>query len=124
MPLFAKNKPTQRVEFEGGYIELQFLSKGVKDEIKSRTTALYKGVDIKKLQNAQSEEDIPVEMFDKIPGLLEIEYYKLAHAIKSWSDPETLITEDTVKEMDEDIFNQVSKKVDEMNQLKQAEEKN
>lgn len=124
MPLFAKNKPTDKIEFEGGYVELQFLSKGVKDKIKSLTTSIYKGVDIKKLQSAQSKDDIPVEMFDKIPGLLEIEYYKLAHAIKSWSDPETPINEDTVKEMDEDIFNKVSKKVDEMNQLRPDQEKN
>jgi hypothetical protein len=124
MPLFAKNKPTQRVEFEGGYVELQFLSKGEKDEIKSRTTALYKGVDIKKLQSAQSEEDIPQEMFDKIPGLLEIEYYKLAHAIKSWSDPETLISEETVREMDEEIFNLVSQKITKMNELTPLQEKN
>jgi hypothetical protein len=124
MPLFAKNKPTKRVDFEGGYVELQFLSKGVKDEIKSRTTSLYKGVDIKKLQSAQSESDIPPEMFDKIPGLLEIEYYKLAHAIKAWSDAETPISEETVKEMDEEIFNMVSQKIAEMNELTPLQEKN
>lgn len=124
MPLFAKNKPTQRENFEGGFVELQYLSKGVKDEIKARAASVYQGIDISKLQNAKSEADIPTEAFAKIPQLMEIEYYKLAHAIKSWSDSETPISEDTVKEMDEEIFNQVSKKVDEMNQLKPEQEKN
>jgi hypothetical protein len=124
MALFAKNKPTDKVEFEGGYVELQFLSKGVKDQIKARAASVYQGIDIIKLQNAKSEADIPTEAFEKIPQLMEIEYYKLAHAIKSWSDSETPINEDTVKEMDEDVFNQVSKKVDEMNQLKPDQEKN
>jgi hypothetical protein len=124
MPLFAKNKPTQRENFEGGFVELQYLSKGVKDEIKARAASVYQGIDISKLQNAKSEADIPIEAFAKIPQLMEIEYYKLAHAIKSWSDSETPINEDTVKEMDEEIFNQVSKKVDEMNQLKPEQEKN
>jgi hypothetical protein len=123
MPLFAKNKPTQRVDFDGGFVELQYLSKGVKDEIKGRTTALYKGVDLKKLQSAKDETDIPTEMFDSIPKIMEIEYYKLAKAIVKWSD-EAPITEETVRELDEETFNLVSKKVDEMNQLTSLQEKN
>lgn len=123
MPLFAKNKPTKRVEFEGGFVELQYLSKGVKDEIKGRVTSMYKGVDIAKIQNAKNESDIPPEMFDSIPKLLEIEYYKLSNAIRSWSD-EAPINENTVKDLDEEIFNSILKSVNEMNELSPTEEKN
>lgn len=126
MPLFAKNKPTQKVEFEGGFVEVQFLSKGVKDEIQSRLTGLYKGMDkatILKLQTGD-ESEIPTELFEVLGAVQSIEYYKLSHAIKSWSDNETPINEDNVKEMDEEIFNTVLKKVNEMNELSQTERKN
>lgn len=129
MPLFAKNKPTQKVEFEGGYVELQYLSKGVKDEISRRSTEINKDLPqevVNKLRNNPNAEDkdIPVEIFGTVGKLMEIEYYKLSHAIRSWSDSDTPITEDSVKDMDDEIFDLVSKKVDEMNALKQSEQKN
>lgn len=126
MPLFAKNKPTQRMEFEGGFVEVQYLSKGVKDEIKRRTMEVYGSIDneeLKAIQNSQSNDDIPVSLIGSAGKILEIQYYKLAHAIRSWSD-NAEITEETIKELDEDIFNEISEKIDEMNRLKQTDEKN
>jgi hypothetical protein len=128
MPLFAKNKPTERVDFEGGYVEVQHLSKGIKDEISRRTTEMYADLPqsvIKQLRTNPNatDADVPPEILGTIGKIMDIEYYKLAHAIKSWSD-DAPINEETVKEMDEDIFLKVSKKVDEMNELTTVQRKN
>lgn len=126
MALFAKNKPTQRLDFEGGFVELQYISKGVKDEIKRRTMEVYGSIDneeLKALQKSQNDDEIPVSLIGSAGKILEIQYYKLAHAIRSWSD-NAEITEETVKELDEDIFDKISQKIDEMNALKQTDEKN
>lgn len=128
MPLFAKNKPTQKVEFEGGFVELQFLSKGVKNEIQSRSAALNKGMDpktIEKLQKGETvDSELPDALFDVVGKVNAIEYYKLAHAIKSWSDSDVEINEENIKELDEPVFNQILAKVNEMNELSQKEIKN
>lgn len=126
MALFAKNKPTQRLDFEGGFVELQYISKGVKDEIKRRTMEVYGSIDneeLKALQKSQNDDEIPVSLIGSAGKILEIQYYKLAHAIRSWSD-NAEITEETVKELDEDIFDKISRKIDGMNALKQTDEKN
>lgn len=126
MALFAKNKPTQRLDFEGGFVELQYISKGVKDEIKRRTMEVYGSIDneeLKALQKSQNDDEIPVSLIGSAGKILEIQYYKLAHAIRSWSD-NAEITEETVKELDEDIFDKISQKIDGMNALKQTDEKN
>lgn len=126
--LFAKNKPTKTVPFEGGKVELQFLSKGVKDEIQSRLAALassLSGIDQATLEKVQKGEldSIPESMVSLIRSIKAIEYYKLAHAIKSWSE-DAEITEENVKELDEDIFNELVKTVNEMNELTPEERKN
>jgi hypothetical protein len=130
MPLFAKNRPTERLNFEGGFVELQYLSKGVKDEIKRRSSeALASDLDpeiFKKIKSGEIKDDaeLPASAFGSVGKFMQIEYYKLARAIVKWSDGDTPITEETVKELDEEIFNQISKKVDDMNSLKQVQEKN
>lgn len=124
MPLFAKNKPTKRVEFEGGYVELQHLSKGVKDEITSRLAGLYKGMDRNTLEKIKENNDLPDTMIDAVSVVQEVEYYKLSHAIKEWSEKDIKITIETVKDLDEDIFNKISAAVNEMNELSNQERKN
>jgi hypothetical protein len=128
MALFAKNKPKERVDFEGGFVELQYLSKGVKDEIKKRSTAFFTEIDpetFKKVQNGEitDDKDLPLSTLNSVGALLEVEYFKLAHAIHSWSDSAP-ITEETVKEIDEEIFDRISKKIDEMNELTSTQRKN
>ncbi|MDF2791308.1 MAG: hypothetical protein K0S80_4410 [Neobacillus sp.] len=124
MALFAKNKPTKKVEFDGGYVELQHLSKGVKDEIASRLAALYKGMDRATLEKMKDTDDLPDNMIDAVSVVQEVEYYKLSHAIKSWSESEIKITIETVKDLDEEVFNKISKAVNEMNELNKQAEKN
>lgn len=124
MPLFAKNKPTKREEFEGGWVELQYLSKGVKDEVVSRLASLYKGMDKSTLEKLKDSESVPDNMIDAVSKVQEVEYFKLSHAIKSWSEKDVEITFETVKELDEVVFNQISKAVNEMNELSQEETKN
>ncbi|MEE6450533.1 hypothetical protein RAH41_08180 [Gottfriedia acidiceleris] len=120
MALFAKNKPTKRVEFEGGWVELQFLSKGVKDEIASRLAPLHS--ELKNIENA-TEEDVPEGVFDVLGQINQIEYYKVAHAIKAWSEEEE-ITEENVKALDSEVFEKISKSINDMNELSQGDKKN
>jgi hypothetical protein len=126
MPLFAKNKPTKRVNFEGGWVELQHLSKGVKDEISSRLSSLFAGMDEETLKkvNSDNKDDVPTGMINVVGKVQEVEYFKLSHAIKAWSENDTPINEETVKELDEEVFNEISKAVNEMNELSKTEEKN
>lgn len=124
MALLAKNKPTKRVEFEGGYVELQYLSKGVKDEISSRLAALYKGMDRATLEKMKDSNDLPDNMIDAVSVVQEVEYCKLSHAIKVWSENGVPITVETVKDLDEEVFDKISKVVNEMNELGITNEKN
>lgn len=127
MALFAKNKPTKRVEFEGGWVELQHLSKGVKDDIQNKIIEACKGIDLKKidsLKNKSSEEmpdDIPFEIVGKIN---ETSYIALKNAIKAWSEADTPITIEAVRDLDEDIFEKILTEVNQMNQLQMGERKN
>lgn len=127
MPLFSKNKPTNRVEFEGGWVELQYLSKGVKSEYQNRMAGLLKdmgSIDMSKLKES-NEQDIPSDIdFDSLlKKVNQAEYYKLSKAIKSWSEEEA-VTEETVQDLDEELFDLISEKINEMNELTAVEEKN
>jgi hypothetical protein len=125
--LFSKNKPTEKVNFEGGYVELQHLSKGVKDEYQNRMARLMKdlgAVDAKQLKG-MTEDDIPtdIDFGSLLKQVSEAEYYKLSKAIKAWSEG-VEITEKTVQDIDEELFDKISSKIDEMNELKESDKKN
>ncbi|WP_035430861.1 hypothetical protein [Bacillus sp. UNC322MFChir4.1] len=125
MSLFAKNKPTKRVDFEGGWVELQFLSKGAKDHISSQLSNMFADMDseaIKKMK-LQNKDDIPAEMIGVIGKVQQVEYYKLSQAIRSWSEQEE-ITIETVKELNDEIFDLISKEINKMNELNLTERKN
>lgn len=124
MSLFSKNKPTKRIDFEGGFVEIQHLSKGVKDHIRSNLAGLYKDLEKLNAEDLQGKE-LPqgIEMDKILNKINEVEYYKLSQAIKSWSE-NIEITIDTVKELNDDVFSQISKEVDEMNALNEVEKKN
>jgi hypothetical protein len=124
--LFAKNKPTERLTFGDDYIELQHLSKGVLDEIKSRSIKAFAQAGpeaLKAMKTAKTEDDMPAEVLASSGEMLKIHHYKVANAIVKWSSEEP-VNEDTVKALDEEVFMQVSAKVDEMTQLKATERKN
>jgi hypothetical protein len=125
MSLLSKNKPTERVNFDGGYVELQFLSKGVKDKIQTDLAALYEDLEkIQKIHNVKEGEELPKDInMDVLAKINEVEYYKLSRAIKSWSEDEP-INEETVKGLDDEIFDQITSKINEMNTLNKAEIKN
>lgn len=125
--LFAKNKPTETVKLGGeDFVELQHLSKGVLDEIKSRTIAAFADAGPKALaaiQTAKSNSDLPAELIASSGKMLAIQHYKVSKAIIKWSSSEP-ITEQTVKELDESVFMKILAKVDSMNQLTEIERKN
>jgi hypothetical protein len=128
MALMSKNKPTKRVNFDGGFVEIQFLSKGVKAEYQNRMAALLKdlgSIDINELKKAKEDDDIPQDMNvdEVLKKVNEAEYFKLSKAIKSWSEDEE-ITDLTVQELDDEVFDKISNKIDEMNELSEGEEKN
>lgn len=125
MAMFAKDKPTKRIDFEGGFVELQYLSKGVKDQIASELSSMFAGVDSESLKKLEldKKDEIPTAMIGVVGKVQEVEYLKLSKAIKSWSSSEP-ITIETVKELDDETFNRITKEVNEMNGLSKTEEKN
>jgi hypothetical protein len=124
MALFSKNRPTKRLDFDGAWVELQHLSKGVFDEVQSRYTKLYEGVDRKSLEQWQKTDELPDEIpLDIVAKTNEVEYYKVSHAIHSWSEEES-ITHDTVKELDSEVFDQILKEVNTMNKFTEDDKKN
>jgi hypothetical protein len=128
MALMAKNKPTKKVAFgenNEDYVILQFLSKGVKDSYNSQLTELsmsLKGVDKEALEKMDTSS-LPDSLGTMVGKIQQLEYYKLAHAIKSWSEVEE-VSEETVKGLDEVIFNQLIQEVNKMNELDVTERKN
>lgn len=125
MPLMSKNKPTKRVPFEGGWVELQHLSKGVKSQIQINLAGLYKDLEAINKEDLKNSDEIPegIDMDNILNKINSVDYYKLSKAIKAWSEPEE-ITEDTVRELDDEIFSKIASEIDEMNQLSGDEKKN
>jgi hypothetical protein len=128
MALMSKNKPTKRIEFDGGFVELQHLSKGIKDEYQSRMAALAKelgDIDEEKIKSSKESGEIPKEFNadSVLRKVNEAEYYKLSKAIKSWSEQEE-INDQTVRELDGEVFAKISSAIDEMNELRASDKKN
>lgn len=121
--LFAKSKGFEKVSFGDDWVELQYLSKGIMDEVKRRTLAIFGEIGIDKIKNAKDDTDIPDEAVNSVGPLMDIEYYKLSNAIVKWS-AEAEINEQTVKDLDEEVFNKIKENVDRMNKLKAEERKN
>lgn len=124
----AFSSKTEKVEFVGGWVELKLLSKGAKNQYQARMSSLLKDlgdVDAEQLKNAK-EEEIPtnIDLEAILNKTNQAEYFLLSKAIKSWSDTETPITEETVQELEEDLFDTLMAKVQEMNKLSPGEEKN
>jgi hypothetical protein len=124
LAMFSKDKPTKRVEFEGGWVDLQHLSKGVKDQIASRLSASLEGLDPNQLKNLDKNSDeMPAGMIGMVGKVQQVEYYKLSQAIKAWS-ADTTINEETVQGLDEEVFNKISEEINKMNELSKEEIKN
>jgi hypothetical protein len=125
MSLFAKNKPSKRLDLlEGQWVELQHLSKGIKESFKSELADLFKGIDIKKGENGEEQPDgksLPDSFVDKIA---QINYRKLEKAIKSWSAEGVPVTVENIKELDEEAFDKILEAVNGMNELSDVERKN
>lgn len=125
--MFSKDKPIKRIPFDGGWVDLQHLPKGVKDQIASRLSAALEGIDpqaLKKLNiNSDDNNDLPAGMIGMVGKVQQVEYYKLSKAIKAWSS-EIAISEESVQELDEEVFNKISEEINTMNELSQTERKN
>jgi hypothetical protein len=128
MALMAKNKPTKKIPFgenNEDFVVLQYLSKGVKDSYNSQLAELslsLKGVDAAALEK-MDVSSLPESMAKVVGRISELEYYKLAHAIKSWSAEEE-VSEEAVKGLDEEVFNKLVQEVNKMNDLGETERKN
>jgi hypothetical protein len=128
MALMAKNKPTKKISFGDNnedYVVLQYISKGVKDSYNSQLAELslsLKGVDAAALEK-MDVSSLPESMAKVIGRISELEYYKLAHAIKSWSAEED-VSEEAVKGLAEEVFNKLVQEVNKMNDLGETERKN
>lgn len=146
MSLFAKNRPTKRIVFEGAFVVLQYLSKGIKDDLQNQLLAAVKGVDPKVLDMLEKESkankpkddhseniiqkvptkeveftsDIPIEI---VASMNEMANYALSKAIVSWSEKEDISIE-TVRDLDGEIFDKLVDEINEMNNLDLATVKN
>ena len=114
---------------DGKYsITLQHLAKGIKDTYNSQVAELslgLKGIKKEDLENLEDNIDkIPDSMAKVVAKLNELEYFLLSHAIKEWSDKETAVSIDTVKELDEEVFLELIQEVNSMNGLTKQARKN
>lgn len=124
----AFSSKTEKVEFVGGWAELKLLSKGAKNQYQAMMSSLLKDlgdVNAEQLKNAK-EEEIPtnIDLESILNKTHQAEYFLLSKAVKTWSDTDTPINEETVQELDEEIFDMLMQKVQEMNKLSPGEEKN
>jgi predicted DNA-binding antitoxin AbrB/MazE fold protein len=125
MSLFAKSKPTKRVDLpDGAWVEIQNLPKGIKESFKSELADLFKGVDIKKGEDGEDEPDRKTLPDSFVQKIAEVNYRKLEKAIKSWSAEGVPVTIENIKELDEEIFDQILTAVNKMNELNDTERKN
>jgi hypothetical protein len=122
--MFAKDRPVKRVDLPNNHwVELQSLSKGYKEAIKSDIADIFKGVEFE-LKNGQPEYKDGTKLPDGfIKKLGEINDRKLAAAIKAWSS-EQPINPETVQGLEEEAYNIILSKVNEMNELSTGERKN
>lgn len=127
--LFAKNKPTKPIYFDEAkehFVILQHLSKGEKDNYTSQLAELslsMKGINKQTLENMDIDA-LPDGMGEILRRINDLEYEKIAAAIKSWSEKDTEIKVETVRELDEEVFEEIKKAVDKMNGLTDLERKN
>jgi hypothetical protein len=121
--MFAKNKPTKKIDLpDNHWVELQYLSKGVKDELKSSVTKIFNKFDPKLLDGKMDNPNIEFSP-DFVQKIQDIEYLKLVKAIRNWSADEIVNTEN-IKALDDTSYELILKAVNEMNELSEEEEKN
>jgi hypothetical protein len=128
MALFSSSKPTEKVEFVGGWVELKLLSKGAKNQYQVMMSSLLKDlgqVNTEKLKNAK-EEEIPenIDLEVLLNKTNQANYFLLSKAIKSWSEKDVDINEESVQDLDEETFDLLMEKVQQMNKLSAGDEKN
>lgn len=123
--MFAKNKPVKRVDLDdGNWVELQCLSKGQKDAIKSDLADAFKGVEIENKDGTPLPKDGTTLPDGFLAKLHAANYRKLQYSIKAWSANEVPITLDNIKDLDDATFDAILQAVNDMNELSPAEEKN
>jgi hypothetical protein len=117
--MFAKNKPTKRINFsDENWVEIQYLSKGQKNAFASKLAELFKGQEFD--GDGNDNKRLPDVSVAKIH---EVEYEKMVASIKAWSAEED-ITIENVQALDDSVYEEISNKIKEMNELSEEEEKN
>lgn len=132
--MFAKNKPVVRVTLEdGNWVDLQHLSKGVKDSFKNSLSGLTNGgleISLDDGGDGANPKPKSISLSDNfLEKINDVNYRKMAAAIREWSakDEEgkpVPVTEAAVKELDEAVFDRIMEEINKMNELSTAEEKN
>lgn len=125
MGLFAKNRPTKRIDLgNGDWVELQYLSKGIKDELKNEAAGVINDLKINandgKLKG-DGEISISGDSFKK---LKEVEIRQMVAAIAEWSETEAEINFENVKGLSDEPYEKILEAILEMNELKEEEVKN
>jgi hypothetical protein len=126
MGLFAKNRPTKRIELgTGDWVELQLLSKGIKDDLKSEVMALLKDFQIDiNASNGQltpkSGLSISGEFLQKTK---EVEYKQIVAAIAKWSE-DAEINVENIKALSDEAYDKILEEIAKMNELSEEERKN
>lgn len=124
MALFAKNRPTKRIDLgDGDWVELQHISKGVKDNLKSEVASLLKDFEVDIANGSYAPKNgltITDEFLDKIK---EIEYREMVASIRSWS-ADAEITIENIKELSDEAYDKILEEMGKLNKLSDAERKN
>jgi hypothetical protein len=122
--MFAKNKPSRRIPLpENNWVELQYLSKGQKDEYRGAVAGVFKGA-LKEEQGGTVNRDMSQLPEDFILKTKQAEYHMVAQAIKAWSAESVSINAQAVAELDEEAYDLILAEITAMNELAKSEIKN
>lgn len=125
--LFASEKPTKKIAFDDAWVTIQHISKGTKDQHKARLTQLTAELQADKrtmeLIKADKEDELTPALAKSVEDINNLNYFLVTKSIKSWSS-EQEINEETVKALDEKVFDEILKEIQKLNELSDLERKN
>jgi hypothetical protein len=121
--MFVDEMPTKKIPLDKDqWVEIQYLSKGFKNEITASLASVRKKLNI----DNEVEKDDNKTQFDKGELYLkikELEYKKMVAGIRSWSSNKPIDLQ-SVKLFRGDVFDKVIKEIDQFNELSEEEVKN
>lgn len=109
--MFVDQMPTKRVDLStGDWVEIQYLSKGFRDEEKAYFSSL----------SVERDESNNIEFLKKFK---EAEYRRIIAGVRKWSSDRE-ITEENLKMLSDLVFDEILEAIEKYNGLSDDEVKN